>query len=107
MRRICQVFALCLLVSCKKYQTDEPPLPPSEMEAVVTDLELADAYALSAGIPAHDSARKAFREIVFKKHELTDEAYQDYLNWYYQHPAALDSVYTHVKVKLENLRDSF
>ena len=106
MRRLCQVLVACLLLSCNKYQDEHPPYAPAQMEAVVMDVELADAYTLSLGMQTHDSAIKAFREIIFKKHGLSEQTYQEYLNWYYQHPAALDSVYTHVKVKLENAKDS-
>lgn len=82
---------------------ESPPVPPSKMELIVTDLELSEAYSLAPGRHAPDSFAKVYRVAVLRKHGLSDTAYQEALDWYYQHPALLDSVYTHVKERLEGM----
>lgn len=103
MRSLYLLPAVLLCCSCQKSKEETPPFATAEMEAVVMDLELAAGYVLTPGMPNPDSSLESFREIIFKKHGLTEDQYESYLKWYYEHPAALDSVYTHVNRKLEAL----
>lgn len=105
MRRTALVLSLTLFFSCKK-EKETPPVAPAKMEAIVLDLELANAYAVSPGQQSPDSLSKAYRALIFRKHGMSEKEYEAHLDWYFQHPAELDSVYTHVRNKLEEMKES-
>ena len=82
-------------------------LPPSKMEKVISDIQLAEVAATMAG---YDTAQKTtmmsndslavFYAEVLKHHEISLLQFRQSLDWYRQHPDQLDTIYHKAMSKL-------
>jgi len=104
MRRLRFLCFMVLLAACTN-KKEQPPVPPEKVEQIVLDLELAAAYSLLAPPGNTDTAAAQYRTLVFRHHQTTEADFNEVMKWYVNHPAVLDSVYTHVKSKLEELEN--
>lgn len=102
------VICGCLLVSCKG---EEQRLSPRKMENVLLDVQLAEVYSTlvpkdsvrhEAGGKNTDSLAAWYRSI-FARHGITDAEFSKSVAWYREHPEELDSVYTRVLTRLEQM----
>ena len=99
-------IGICCLsfTSCDRGQ--EPPIPATEMGNILFDLQVAEDYSIGKfadSIP-HGSEKNTdtlayYYAIVLKHHHLSLDKLQHALEWYYAHPAAMDSVYRKVLEK--------
>ncbi len=87
------VFAACI-------RKETPPLPPQKMQAVLSDIHLAEVYSLVINTTANppqngkqlDSLAK-FYATILKHYKLSEKEFEQGLDWYKNHPEELDSVY--------------
>ena len=106
------VFSLSVLLSCKHnnstYSGDH--LSREMMEKVLLDINLAEAYSISAKDSVHKPGTKnmdslsAFYKRVFDHYKITDAEFNSSLEWYKGHPEELDSVYAHIIPLANNLQ---
>ncbi len=95
-----------IAASCKQNTTAH--LSPSEMEKVITDIQLADVYSTmtkkdstsAPGLKNNDSLVVYYKE-VFRHHDITPEAFVQSLTWYRAHPEELDSIYSRAMANLD------
>ena len=105
--RLLTAFALLFfLTACQRdtgYHLSRP-----QMEAVLTDVQLAEVYSTmvkkdsthSEGLKDNDSLA-AFYKQVFQHHDITAAQFNQSLDWYRTHPEELDSVYNGVMRRLD------
>lgn len=77
-------------------------LPMAQMEHILYDINLAEAYSTVArhqhniaGVKDLDTL-STFYKAVFEHHHITLQQYQQSLQWYKEHPSQFDSLYCHV-----------
>ena len=95
--------ALLLLFSCKqKSAFSGDHLSRDLMQKVILDVNLAEAYSISAKDSLHKVGTKnvdslpAFYKRVFDHYKITEAEFNTSLEWYKSHPEELDSVYAHI-----------
>lgn len=106
MRLTLIVAAMCLLfTSCKdRASADDTHLPQDKMEAVLTDLHLAEVYSSMVSDSLHEPRSKnmdslaLYYKYVFAHHNITVEEFEQSFEWYRTHPGTLDSSYKHMIV---------
>jgi hypothetical protein len=96
--KIILLAGIVCLLSCNDGNSSR--LEPKKMQAVLSDMHLAEAYAM---VVDKDSARKnternpdtlaTYYKAIFTHYNITPEAFQTSLNWYKLHPEELDSIY--------------
>ena len=96
---------LMTIAGCKQLNNDH--LPPAKMEAVLYDISIAETYSAEspdnnhfAGQKNTDTLTELYREI-FARHQVAREQFDQSLSWYKKHPDDLDSIYTHLSVKVD------
>lgn len=80
---------------------DDDHLSQGKMVDVVTDMQLADAYASNHVEFASDSARNVLRMSVLKKHGVTQEEYDRTLDWYAHNLENYTKLYDEVEKRLD------
>jgi len=81
-------------------------LQPDEMVDVLTDMQLAEGALLlkrSHGQPYKKDQERYFN-LVFEKHGITQEYFEESLSFYKNHLYKLDEIYNKVIKNLESLR---
>ena len=93
--------SLCLVAGCKDRTKH---LPPKVIEKVLLDLTLAESYSTmtidslhKAGTKNTDSLAVFYKEI-FAHHKITQQEFEESLNWYKSNPEELDSAYARMQV---------
>ena len=109
-RLLSVLFVLITLMnSC---QDEQPPIAQSEMEDILTDLHISEAYAQLNPVDQGGYMTKNYDTMlllyghVFKKHALDTSSFKDALDWYQQRPQVFDQVYENVLAKLSLLKES-
>jgi hypothetical protein len=87
---------------------DKNIINQQKMEDLMVDIHLAETYVQymrndSIKINIEDSLKKQMA-IILGKHKTTQAEFKQSMAWYNEHPALLDSVYTHVLTKLSILQ---
>ena len=103
---------LFLIFSC--HAPSETHLSPKKMQAVLLDLQLAEAYSIALNqdsmqrntIRDYDSLAVFYRA-VWKKHGITEAQYLESLQWYKQHPEQLDSIYNRMIPEISRLESIY
>ena len=93
--------------SCK--QADDQHLPPAKMEQIMFDIGIAESYSTKSkdntnfgGIKNIDSLAVYYTDIL-AHHKVTPAEFRQSLNWYKKHPDDMDSLYTHLTIKADQL----
>ena len=94
------VYFLLATGGCKS--KDEYHIAPAIMENILFDVSLAESYAgmtqnevYGGGIKNMDSLARYYATIL-AKYSITKEQYITSIRWYENHPALLDTIYTHL-----------
>lgn len=100
-------IAICVLLffACAvpdKNAIPEGVLKPEQMELVLYDMHLAEGVVATVPSGADSNARRAlgYYQIIYKKHQVTEEQFKQSFQFYVQHPVLLDSVYGRVIERL-------
>jgi hypothetical protein len=83
------------------------------MTSILTDMHLAEAYSTMAGrdsthkgqVKNIDSLEHYYKDILAHYH-LTQEAFDKSMNWYRSNPGQLDSVYSGMVNRINELQKS-
>jgi hypothetical protein len=94
---------MLLFVSCKNKKKDSGDhLPPKLMQQVLLDINLAEAYSNMVKDSTHkgntknlDSLAVYYRDI-FAHHKITQQQFDNSMNWYKLHPDDLDTLYSNI-----------
>ena len=105
------LIALCIclvLVACadEKNTVPENILPVQKMSEVMVDVNLLEASLgqnINTGIKV-DSVNSKISFEVFKKHNITEEQYQESFDYYLQHLDSLDKIYELVLIDLSEMQ---
>jgi hypothetical protein len=98
--KLLTVFITLLFVftACKHSNNDH--LSPKIMKRILLDMHIAEAYSTMAkdslhrlGVKNYDSLAAWYKDI-FVHYKLTPQQFTESLNWYKNHPADIDSIYT-------------
>lgn len=107
MRKFLSLFFVSLsLICCKSKEVPNTVIQPKQMVKILYDIHLADSYITSIGNV--DSAKKlsaAFYKGIYKKHKTDSARYTKSMDYYYNHPAYLTSIYEQVKKDLEKTKE--
>ncbi len=103
MVRIIIAFVFVMLFfSCKRDQYSGDHLSKEVMQKVMLDINLAEAYSISAKDSLHRAGAKnvdslsAFYKRIFDHYKITEQEFTQSLDWYKSHPEELDSVYARI-----------
>jgi len=96
-------LSLFMLLSCKQKSTySGDHLSRDVMQKVMLDINLAEAYSISAKDSLHRIGAKnvdslsAFYKRIFDHYKITEQEFNTSLEWYKSHPEELDSIYAHI-----------
>lgn len=95
------LLMMCFLaISCKKSIPKEV-IPPSQMENLLYDYQLA--RALSDKLPYDEREKTAqYMDYVFEKHHTTPEIFDSSLVWYSRHAEVLNKIYAKVNQRFKD-----
>ncbi len=99
------IFISFSLICCKSKEIPEQIIPPKQMEKILYDIHIADAYITTIGDA--DSAKKissAFYKGIYKKFKTDSVQYNKSMDYYYNHPALLTDMYEKIKTDLEKTK---
>lgn len=99
------IFISLSLICCKSKEVPKELIQPKQMEKILYDIHIADAYITTIGDA--DSARKissAFYRGIYKKFKTDSVQYSRSMDYYYEHPAILTEMYEKIKTDLEKTK---
>lgn len=103
------VILMAAFASCKAPK-EEPPIPAAKMEAVIFDIHLAETYSQGLGDTTGNRFDKNYDSLavfyasILKHHQLSFDEFNEAMRWYRKHPQQIETLYTHVIDKLNNLK---
>jgi hypothetical protein len=97
MRHLLLILPICLLFSCKEKEVNVPEniLSEQEMVGLLQEIYLTEAKISKLSLP-FDSSKVLYDMVekdLFERYGIQDSVYETSLNWYYEHPDRLLSVY--------------
>ncbi len=106
------IFFLGLLLgtlSCNQKST--APIPPKKMEAILTDLHMAEAYSMMLDDSLHraihkntDSLAVYYRDVM-AHHNVSEADLKESLAWYKDNVKDFDTAYGNVIVRIATIED--
>lgn len=107
MRKICWVVLVFIVVTGCKTKIPDDIIQPVKIRQVLYDMHMIDGYIST--IPNPDSAKKvaaAYYKGFYKKFDIDSVSYNRSMNYYFDHPESLSSIYTDVTARLKKSKDS-
>lgn len=98
---LCVCMVLAAFAACKPGIPKELIQPP-EMTEILYNIHLTDGYITT--IPNQDSSKKvsaAYYKGIFKKYAIDSVKYTKSMDYYYNHPEILSTMYTTITKRLE------
>lgn len=99
-----------LFISCKVKDNGDH-LPQAEMEKILLDVNLAEAYSQApANMVARGTSGKnkdslaVYYKDIFAHYKITEEQFTESLNWYKNHPDKLDTLITGITLTINTLQ---
>ena len=97
---------LLTLSACSKKDDPSAILSADKMEDVLFDYHLAQALVNQSGDSA-DFRIRVYAESVFKKHEITEEQFDNSLRYYHRHMPELHEIYKNLEERMNFLAGDF
>ncbi|RYD55831.1 MAG: DUF4296 domain-containing protein [Sphingobacteriales bacterium] len=101
-----------LLLACQQRQ-EESPMPKDKMEQLVVDLHMAEVYSsigrdstYSVSAKKMDSLAVYYNDVL-RHHNITQDQFNEIVNWYKVNPQELDSVYAKVIPRLTEMEAKY
>ena len=94
------VSGCLLLCGCGKHIPDDI-IQPKEMERVLYDYHMASSITLNKGTVE----KEAYRQYVFKKHQITEAEFDSSMVWYTRNSKMLADIYTNLSKKFQSEED--
>lgn len=108
-KSIAMLFASFALLSCMKEERPEDVLNPRQMQEILLDIQVADAYSESAyGI--YKDKKLLLEELfqgVLDHHGVSRKKFYDSYGYYIIRPRILDSIYDNVFYELDSLVNNY
>lgn len=106
------LLGLLSCVACHRKSTER--LPPQKMQAVLTDIHLAEAYsavinksAISQPDKKNLDSLARFYAMICKHHGISREQFYESLAWYRNHPDQMDSLYSKMLPDMTRLEAAY
>jgi len=108
---IALLLCVVLSISCQKKQSDSEHLSQDQMGKILFDVQLAEAYStMVTKDTVHkltgrnmDSLGVYYKEIL-AHNKVSEQLFNESLNYYREHPDELDSIYTRMLPEFEKLQ---
>lgn len=107
MKKVCWAVLLAVVFAGCKPKIPDHIIQPQKIRAVLYDMHIIDGYI--TGIPNPDSAKKvsaAYYKGCYKKFGIDSASYARSMNYYFDHPESLSSIYKDVTERLKKSKDS-
>jgi len=107
MRKFCWAGLLFIMIGGCKPKIPENIIQPDRMGVILYDIHVVDGYIGS--IPKQDSAKKvsaAYYKGVYKKFAIDSVVFTKSMDYYYDHPDVLSTIYEKVTANLKKSKDS-
>lgn len=107
MRRICWLGLVLLVMTGCKTKIPDDIIQPQKIRAVLYDMHIIDGYIST--IPNPNSAKRigaAYYKGFYKKYDIDSVTYTRSMNYYFDHPESLGSIYKDVTARLQKSKDS-
>jgi len=97
-------LTICFAVtttSCKRLLPANH-IPPKKMEQVLMDVSLAETYSTMTSDNQHTRGVKnsdslsVYYKTIFAHYDITQNEFDESMQWYKAHPEELDTVYSHM-----------
>ena len=106
MRNLLSFFAIISMViffcACSSKSESNEILSAEEMEDVLFDYHIAQSLVNQSGDSA-DFRIRVYAESVFKKHEVTEEQFNNSLRYYHRHTTELHDIYKNIEKRMNFL----
>ena len=103
MRNLLSFFAIISVViffyACSSKSENNEILSAEEMEDVLFDYHLAQSLVNQSGDSA-DFRIRVYAQSVFKKHEVTEEQFNNSLRYYHRHTTELHDIYKNIEKRM-------
>jgi hypothetical protein len=107
------LLATALLAACGGNKKKQTHLPDDKMQALLTDIYLAEAYTSSLPVDTTVKPRPGknldslavFYKTILDKHGVTYTEFSQSMDWYRSNPGQLDSIYRHMQVDVERTKE--
>ena len=95
-------FLLLAFMACSNKGDANAILSADDMEDVLFDYHLAQSLVNQSGDSA-DFRIRVYAEAVFKKHEITEEQFNNSLRYYHRHTSELHDIYKNIEKRMNFL----
>ena len=96
------LFSLLTFTACSNKGDANAILSADDMEDVLFDYHLAQSLVNQSGDSA-DFRIRVYAEAVFKKHEITEEQFNNSLRYYHRHTTELHDIYKNIEERMNFL----
>lgn len=103
------VIALLALAAAGCHPANSSHLPMKQMEDVVLDITIAEAYSTKSadnvnfgGIKNMDSLAGFYKDVL-QHHGITEQQFRESLQWYKAHPEEIDTLYAHLSDRADKM----
>ncbi len=94
------LFSCSMLVACKN--EEKPPITVEKMGNILADIQLAEAYSsmvddsLHRIVPKDQDSLAVYYKKVWASHQISQQQFEQAIDWYKGHPDLLDTAYKHM-----------
>ena len=100
---LCLTLACFVLMGCKP-KRPKGILSESKMEKVMVDYHLAQGMAEAAESGDVEATRYKYIQAVFRKHNITEAAFDSSLVYYFENSEKFLEIYKNVSLKVQQLK---
>ena len=100
------LFSLLTFTACSNKGDANAVLSADDMEDVLFDYHLAQSLVNQSGDSA-DFRIRVYAEAVFKKHDITEEQFNNSLRYYHRHTTELHDIYKNIEKRMNFLVGDF
>jgi hypothetical protein len=113
MRTILTAFMVCIMLSSCNEGKPKDILDAHQMEAVLTDIYLAEANSTLVNDSAHTIRNRnidslaVYYNAILTHHKISKEKLTKSVDWYKRNPEELDTIYARVITDLNRLQSQY
>ncbi len=106
------ILGMLVSIVCCHRTNDEPTRPAillneEQMSAVLLDIHLVESLiSTKRNIGQHEDQKEAYFDLVFRKHGLSKQLFDDNVLYYNRFPNMMEGIYDSVTRRLERMQDS-
>ena len=109
MKTVFYILLIILFCSCNcnsnSKSNNSPKLNSSEITDILTELHLTEAYVSQLKLNTSNTldSLSYYKQLVFKKHQITEKSFDQSMEYYTHHPIKLQEIYKKVKKQIQVL----